>query len=109
MYPTGVGAGNRSSTTLFDNLYGYREPLVDAQRRGTDVMMAGKVAFVAGFGDVGNGSAASLRQAGSRVMSRKWTRITPPALFSSAACTLGAKATDRRQADGSRPGQSPLH
>jgi adenosylhomocysteinase len=52
----------------FDNLYGCRESLVDAIRRGTDVMMAGKVAFVAGFGDVGKGSAASLRQAGARVL-----------------------------------------
>src|SRR5829696_5680299 len=52
----------------FDNLYGCRESLVDAIRRGTDVMLAGKVAFVAGFGDVGKGSAASLRQAGARVI-----------------------------------------
>jgi adenosylhomocysteinase len=52
----------------FDNLYGCRESLVDALRRGTDVMMAGKVAFVAGYGDVGKGSAASLRQAGCRVI-----------------------------------------
>ncbi len=51
-----------------DNLYGCRESLVDAIRRGTDVMLAGKVAFVAGFGDVGKGSAASLRQAGARVI-----------------------------------------
>jgi adenosylhomocysteinase len=52
----------------FDNLYGCRESLVDGIRRGTDVMMAGKVAMVAGFGDVGKGSAASLRHAGCRVM-----------------------------------------
>jgi adenosylhomocysteinase len=52
----------------FDNLYGCRESLVDAIRRATDVMMAGKVAVVAGFGDVGKGSAASLRQAGARVL-----------------------------------------
>jgi len=52
----------------FDNLYGCRESLVDGIRRGTDTMMAGKVAMVAGFGDVGKGSAASLRQAGCRVM-----------------------------------------
>ena len=52
----------------FDNLYGCRESLVDGIRRGTDVMMAGKIAFVAGFGDVGKGSAASLRNAGCRVM-----------------------------------------
>ena len=52
----------------FDNLYGCRESLVDSIRRATDVMMSGKVAIVAGFGDVGKGSAASLRQAGARVM-----------------------------------------
>ncbi len=52
----------------FDNLYGCRESLVDAIRRGTDVMMAGKVAMVCGFGDVGKGSAQSLRNAGCRVM-----------------------------------------
>lgn len=52
----------------FDNLYGCRESLVDAIRRGTDVMMSGKVAVVAGFGDVGKGSAASLRNAGCRVL-----------------------------------------
>ena len=52
----------------FDNLYGCRESLVDGIRRGTDVMMAGKIAVVAGFGDVGKGSAASLRNAGCRVM-----------------------------------------
>ncbi|MGH7079955.1 MAG: adenosylhomocysteinase, partial [Acetobacteraceae bacterium] len=52
----------------FDNLYGCRESLVDGIRRGTDVMMAGKIGVVAGFGNVGKGSAASLRQAGCRVL-----------------------------------------
>ena len=52
----------------FDNLYGCRESLVDGIKRATDLMMSGKVAVVAGFGDVGKGSAASLRQAGARVM-----------------------------------------
>ena len=52
----------------FDNIYGCRESLVDSIRRATDVMMAGKVAMVNGFGDVGKGSAASLRQAGCRVL-----------------------------------------
>ncbi len=52
----------------FDNLYGCRESLVDSIRRATDVMMAGKVALVCGYGDVGKGSAASLRSAGARVM-----------------------------------------
>ncbi|MDD4616224.1 MAG: adenosylhomocysteinase [Alphaproteobacteria bacterium] len=52
----------------FDNLYGCRESLVDGIRRATDVMMAGKVAVVCGYGDVGKGSSASLRSAGARVM-----------------------------------------
>ena len=52
----------------FDNLYGCRESLVDGIRRATDVMMAGKIAVVCGYGDVGKGSAASLRSAGARVM-----------------------------------------
>ena len=52
----------------FDNLYGCRESLVDGIKRATDIMMSGKVAIVAGFGDVGKGSAASLRQAGARVL-----------------------------------------
>jgi adenosylhomocysteinase len=52
----------------FDNLYGCRESLVDSIRRATDVMMSGKIAIVAGFGDVGKGSAASLRQSGARVL-----------------------------------------
>ena len=52
----------------FDNLYGCRESLVDGIRRATDVMMAGKIAVVCGYGDVGKGSAASLRNAGARVM-----------------------------------------
>ena len=59
---------NSVTKSKFDNLYGCRESLVDGIRRGTDVMMSGKVAMVAGFGDVGKGSAASLRQAGCRVM-----------------------------------------
>src|SRR5580704_8256239 len=60
---------NESVTkSKFDNLYGYRESLVDSIRRETDVMMAGKVAVVCGYGDVGKGSAASLRNAGARVM-----------------------------------------
>ena len=52
----------------FDNKYGCRESLVDGIRRATDVMMAGKVALVAGYGDVGKGSAESLRNAGCRVL-----------------------------------------
>ncbi|MES1261742.1 MAG: adenosylhomocysteinase, partial [Acidobacteriota bacterium] len=63
-----INVNDSVTKTKFDNLYGCRESLVDGIRRGTDVMMAGKVAMVAGFGDVGKGSAASLRQAGCRVM-----------------------------------------
>ncbi len=63
-----INVNDAVTKSKFDNLYGCRESLVDAIRRGTDVMMAGKVAMVAGFGDVGKGSAASLRQAGCRVM-----------------------------------------
>src|SRR5271156_6524826 len=63
-----INVNDSLTKSKFDNLYGCRESLVDGIRRGTDVMMAGKVAMVAGFGDVGKGSAASLRQAGCRVM-----------------------------------------
>ena len=63
-----INVNDAVTKSKFDNLYGCRESLVDGIRRGTDVMMAGKVAMVAGFGDVGKGSAASLRQAGCRVM-----------------------------------------
>jgi adenosylhomocysteinase len=63
-----INVNDAVTKSKFDNLYGCRESLVDAIRRGTDVMMAGKVAMVAGFGDVGKGSAASLRQAGCRVL-----------------------------------------
>jgi adenosylhomocysteinase len=63
-----INVNDSVTKSKFDNLYGCRESLVDAIRRGTDVMMAGKVAFVAGYGDVGKGSAASLRQAGCRVV-----------------------------------------
>ncbi len=63
-----INVNDSVTKSKFDNLYGCRESLVDGIRRGTDVMMAGKVAMIAGFGDVGKGSAASLRQAGCRVM-----------------------------------------
>jgi adenosylhomocysteinase len=63
-----INVNDSVTKSKFDNLYGCRESLVDAIRRGTDVMMAGKVAIVCGFGDVGKGSAASLRQAGCRVL-----------------------------------------
>jgi adenosylhomocysteinase len=63
-----INVNDSVTKSKFDNLYGCRESLVDGIRRGTDVMMAGKVAMVAGYGDVGKGSAASLQQAGCRVM-----------------------------------------
>src|SRR5436309_2410746 len=63
-----ISVNDSVTKSKFDNFYGCRESLVDGIRRGTDVMMSGKVAMVAGFGDVGKGSAASLRQAGCRVM-----------------------------------------
>ncbi len=63
-----INVNDSVTKSKFDNLYGCRESLVDAIRRGTDVMLAGKVAVVAGFGDVGKGSAASLRQGGCRVL-----------------------------------------
>ncbi len=62
-----INVNDSVTKSKFDNKYGCRESLVDAIRRGTDVMMAGKVAFVAGYGDVGKGSAASLSGAGARV------------------------------------------
>jgi adenosylhomocysteinase len=67
MFPA-INVNDSVTKSKFDNLYGCRESLVDGIRRGTDVMMAGKVAMVAGFGDVGKGSAASLRNAGCRVL-----------------------------------------
>ncbi|MBI05031.1 MAG: adenosylhomocysteinase [Pelagibacteraceae bacterium] len=62
-----INVNDSVTKSKFDNLYGCKESLVDGIRRGTDVMMAGKVAVVAGYGDVGKGSAASLRGAGARV------------------------------------------
>ncbi len=63
-----INVNDSVTKSKFDNLYGCRESLVDGIRRATDVMMAGKVGVVAGYGDVGKGSAASLRQAGCRVL-----------------------------------------
>ena len=63
-----INVNDSVTKSKFDNLYGCRESLVDAIRRGTDTMMAGKTAVVLGYGDVGKGSAASLRGAGARVM-----------------------------------------
>jgi adenosylhomocysteinase len=63
-----INVNDSVTKSKFDNLYGCRESLVDGIRRATDVMLSGKVALVAGYGDVGKGSAASLRSAGARVM-----------------------------------------
>jgi adenosylhomocysteinase len=63
-----INVNDSVTKSKFDNLYGCRESLVDGIKRATDVMIAGKVACVAGFGDVGKGSAASLRSQGARVM-----------------------------------------
>ena len=63
-----INVNDSVTKSKFDNLYGCRESLVDGIRRATDVMLAGKVAVVAGYGDVGKGSAASLRQGGAGVM-----------------------------------------
>ena len=63
-----INVNDSVTKSKFDNLYGCKESLVDAIRRGTDVMLAGKVACVAGFGDVGKGSSASLRNGGARVL-----------------------------------------
>ena len=70
-----INVNDSVTKSKFDNLYGCRESLVDGIRRGTDVMMSGKVAMVAGFGDVGKGSAASLRQAGCRVIVSRSTDL----------------------------------
>ena len=69
-----INVNDSVTKSKFDNKYGCRESLVDGIRRGTDVMMAGKVAVVCGYGDVGKGSAASLRGAGARV---KVTEVDP--------------------------------
>ena len=63
-----INVNDSVTKSKFDNLYGCRESLVDGIRRATDLMFSGKVAVVCGFGDVGKGSAASLRQAGARVL-----------------------------------------
>ena len=63
-----INVNDSVTKSKFDNLYGCRESLVDGIKRATDVMMSGKTAIVAGFGDVGKGSAASLRQSGARVL-----------------------------------------
>ena len=63
-----INVNDSVTKSKFDNLYGCRESLVDGVKRATDVMMAGKIAVVCGYGDVGKGSAESLRSQGARVM-----------------------------------------
>ena len=69
-----INVNDSVTKSKFDNKYGCKESLVDGIRRATDMMMAGKVAVVCGYGDVGKGSAASLRGAGARV---KVTEVDP--------------------------------
>src|SRR5687768_7630006 len=78
-----INVNDSVTKSKFDNLYGCRESLVDAIRRGTDVMLSGKVAVVLGYGDVGKGSAASLRNGGARVVV---TEVDP-------ICALDRKST----------------
>ncbi len=89
-----INVNDSVTKSKFDNLYGCKESLVDGIKRATDVMMAGKVGVVCGFGDVGKGSAASLRSQGARVMVTEidpicalqaWTRPPPRAISSSPA------------------------
>ena len=76
-----INVNDSVTKSKFDNLYGCKESLVDAIRRGTDVMLAGKVATVAGFGDVGKGSAASLRNGGRGMVLRRVDVARRPAYF----------------------------
>ena len=68
-----INVNDSVTKSKFDNKYGCKESLVDSIRRATDIMMAGKVAVVCGYGDVGKGSAASLRGAGCRSLLPKST------------------------------------
>src|SRR6201747_2555044 len=72
-----INVNDSVTKSKFDNLYGCRESLVDAIRRGTDVMLSGKVAVICGYGDVGKGSAASLRNGGARVIVTEIDPICP--------------------------------
>ncbi len=83
-----INVNDSVTKSKFDNRYGCRESLVDAIRRGTDVMMAGKTALVCGYGDVGKGSAESLAQAGARV---SVTEIDP--ICALQACMDGFQVT----------------
>ena len=86
-----INVNDSVTKSKFDNKYGCKESLVDAIRRSTDVMMAGKVAVVAGYGDVGKGSAASLRGAGARVII---TEIDPICALQAAMDGFAVKRMD---------------
>src|SRR5215212_3534678 len=86
-----INVNDSVTKSKFDNKYGCKESLVDAIRRATDVMMAGKVAVVAGYGDVGKGSAASLRGAGARVIV---TEIDPICALQAAMDGFAVKRMD---------------
>ncbi len=90
-----INVNDSVTKSKFDNKYGCKESLVDGIRRGTDVMMAGKVAVVCGYGDVGKGSAASLRGAGARV---KVTEIDP--ICALQACMDGFEVVTLEEAAG---------
>jgi len=86
-----ININDSVTKSKFDNKYGCKESLVDAIRRATDIMMAGKVAVVAGYGDVGKGSAASLRGAGARVIV---TEIDPICALQAAMDGFAVKRMD---------------
>lgn len=92
-----INVNDSVTKSKFDNKYGCRESLVDAIRRATDVMMAGKVAVVAGYGDVGKGSAASLRGAGARVIV---TEIDPICALQAAMDGFEVKKMDNAVSEG---------
>ncbi len=91
-----INVNDSVTKSKFDNKYGCKESCVDAIRRATDVMMAGKVAVVAGYGDVGKGSAASLRSAGCRVIV---TEIDPICALQAAMDGFAVKKMDTAVAD----------
>jgi adenosylhomocysteinase len=91
-----ININDSVTKSKFDNKYGCKESLVDAIRRATDVMMAGKVAVVAGYGDVGKGSAASLRGAGARVIV---TEIDPICALQAAMDGFAVKKMDNAVKD----------
>jgi adenosylhomocysteinase len=92
-----INVNDSVTKSKFDNKYGCRESLVDAIRRATDVMMAGKVAVVAGYGDVGKGSAESLRGAGARVIV---TEIDPICALQAAMEGFEVKPMDKAVSEG---------